>query len=458
MPKVELSQNLERALASKALALVDPVYFAENILGYHVEPHHHKILEHIIRNKKTLDLAPRGFGKSTIGSIAFSLWKIVQNRNIRILIVSNTETQAQAFIREIRAHLEGNPKLLELFGGFKSDKWTETELFVSDRTTVTKEGTITALGASGAVITKHFDIILADDLADFENSRTEHQRKKLSEWYRTALLPCLEPHGELHVIGTRYHPSDLYQALIDSKQYSAQIQRAIQGNVSLWASKFSLDFLIKKKEELGSIIFDLQFQNDITLAKQGRIFRYEWMQFYEHAPGPENLKIYQGVDLAISEKETADYFVICTIGINTIGDIYVIDLYRDRLSFKSQQEIIKIKGEQYRPLQIGIEGNQYQRALSQELTRTTNLPIQELQTIRDKVTRAQRRSALFENRKVFLRRDMTVFIDEFCLFPDASHDDIFDAFDFAVTASENASYASYNPREDCPLIMGVESY
>ncbi|VVB88860.1 Terminase RNaseH-like domain protein [uncultured archaeon] len=451
MIEPESSQNLERTLSTKALALLDPVYFAEKILGYQAEPHHQRIMQHITGNKKTLDLAPRGFGKSTIGDIAFCLWRIAQNRNIRILVVSNTQMQAEAFLREIKAHLEGNTKLLELFGSFKSDKWTESELFVTGRTMVAKEATITALGASGAVITKHFDIIIADDIVDFENARTELQRKKLSEWYRTALLPTLEPHGELHLIGTRYHPNDLYQEIMNSQQYSAQVQRAIQpNNTSLWPSKFPLESLIKKKNEIGSIIFDLQFQNDITLAKQGRIFRFEWMQYYEQ--GPNGLKIYQGVDLAISERETADYFVVCTIGIDPNSNIYVLDIYRERLTFKSQLEIIKIKGTQFQPISVGIEVNQYQRALSQELIRTTNLPIKELQTIKDKVTRAQRRSALFENKKVYLRKDMTALIDELCLFPDAAHDDTFDAFDFAVTVSEDSEETAGGV-----FIGGVES-
>ncbi len=449
-------QDSDKSLAAKAaLCVLDPAYFVQRILGYQVESHHQRIIQHITGSRKTLDLAPRGFGKSSIGSIAFTLWKIIQNRNIRILIVSNTQMQAEAFLREIKAHLEGNPRLLDLFGSFKSDKWTESELFISGRTTTAKEATITALGASGAVITKHFDVIIADDIVDFENARTELQRKKLSEWYRTALLPTLEPHGELHLLGTRYHPNDLYQETINSGQYSIQTQRAIlPGNVSLWPSKFPISSLIRKKEELGSLIFDLQFQNDIALAKQGRIFRFEWMQYYERAP--ENLKIYQGVDLAISERETADYFVLMTIGIDANENIYILDIYRDRLSFKSQQELIKIKGQQWQPVSIGVEANAYQRALSQELIRTTNLPVKELSTIKDKVTRAQRRSALFENRKVFIRKEMTAFIDELCLFPDAAHDDMFDAFDFAVTASEDGIVD--DDYRDGAFIMGLGTY
>lgn len=443
MSEQGLSQNSNRQLSTKALCLLDPAYFASNILGYQVERHHQRILSQITGSKKTLDLAPRGFGKSTIGDIGYCLWRIAQNRNIRILIVSNTQGQAEAFLREMKYHMEGNTRLLELFGSFRSDKWTESELFVSGRTISAKEGSLTALGASGAVISKHFDIIIADDVADFENSRTELQRKKLSEWYRTALLPTLEPHGELHVLGTRYNPNDIYQELIDSRQYSAQIERAIQpDNTSLWATKFTLEDLLNKKSELGSIIFDMQYQNDITLAKQGRIFRYEWMQFYDIAPA--GLKIYQGCDLAISEKETSDYFVLTTIGIDANENTYVLDLFRERLSFKSQQEVIKLKNGQWHPISIGIEANAYQKALAQELIRTSSLPIKELQTVKDKVTRAQRRSALFENRKVFLRKDMTVMIDELCLFPDAAHDDCFDAFDFAVTVSEGKVFGDPN--------------
>lgn len=443
MIEPESSQNSSNLLSTKTLSLLDPAYFAENILGYQVEPHHQRIIQHITGSKKTLDLAPRGFGKSTIGDISYCIWRICQDRNIRILIVSNTQSQAESFLREMKYHLEGNTRLLELFGSFRSDKWTESELFVSGRTISAKEGTLTALGASGAVISKHFDLIVSDDIADFENARTELQRKKLSEWYRTALLPCLEPHGELHILGTRYNPSDIYQEIIDSKQYSVQVQRAIQqDNTSGWPAKFTLEDLLNKKAELGSIIFDLQYQNDITLAKQGRIFRYEWMQFYDTAP--VGLKVYSGCDLAISEKETSDYFVLATIGIDANGNIYVLDLFRERLSFKSQQEVIKLKNEQWHPISIGIETNVYQKALAQELIRTTSLPIKELQTVKDKVSRAQRRSALFENKKVFLRKDMTIMIDELCLFPDAAHDDTFDAFDFAITASESGKLGDPN--------------
>jgi predicted phage terminase large subunit-like protein len=396
-----------------------------------MEPHHTNILTNILSNRISLDLAPRGFGKSSIGNIAYCIFRIVQDRNIRILIVSNTQTQSQAFIREIKNQLESNQKLIDLFGTFQDyKKWTETELTVQDRTSVKKESTITALGATGALTGKHADLIICDDITDFESARTEVQRKKLSEWYRTSLLPALE------VLGTRYHPLDIYQEMISSGYYAVQTQRAIkEDGTSLWPEKFSLEDLLQKKAELGSLIFSLQFANDISLAKQGHIFRYEWMQFYDTAPA--NLKIYQGVDLAISDKETADYFVMITVGFEQgTGLYYVLDLYRERISFKQQQDVLKLKAEQWQPLSIGIESNAYQKALGNELIRTTSLPIKQLTTQKDKVSRAQRRSALFENGKIRIRKDMNILIDELCLFPDAAHDDLFDALDFALSTHD----------------------
>ncbi len=60
-----------------------------------------------------LQLAPRGFGKSTILTITRAVYEILRNPNIRILIASNTQLQAEVFLREIKFHLEHNPRVLE---------------------------------------------------------------------------------------------------------------------------------------------------------------------------------------------------------------------------------------------------------------------------------------------------------------------------------------------------------
>ena len=148
-------------------------------------------------------------------------------------------------------------------------------------------------------------------------------------------------------------------------------------------------------------------------------------------------KVYQGVDLAISKASNADYFVTVTIGLDGNGRIFILDVFRQQgVSFQMQINTVITKAATWQPLKIGVESNAYQASLSQELARLTLLPIIELTTVRDKVMRAQQRSALVESGRVYVHPSMSEVISEFVLLPDGDHDDIFDGFDFALTVSE----------------------
>ena len=148
-------------------------------------------------------------------------------------------------------------------------------------------------------------------------------------------------------------------------------------------------------------------------------------------------KVYQGIDLAISRSTSADYFVILTIGQDDDGRIFILDVFRKQgVSFRDQIKTIISKAATWLPLRIGVEVNSYQAALSQELERLTLLPIIEITTVKDKVLRAQQRSALVEGGRVYVHPSMSEVISEFVLFPDGENDDIFDAFDFALTVAE----------------------
>lgn len=420
-----------------------------------LEEIHLKLINHISDNKITLDLAPRGFGKSTVGDVDYCILRIIRNPDIRIMIGSKTQTQSEAFVGEVKAHLETNMDLIRIFGNMKSRNWNNSEFTVSTRTIIKKEATMTALGASGAVVSKHFDIIMGDDLVGFENARTDGQRQKLKEWFYSSLRPTLEPDGEMHILGTRYHPMDLYQDFMESGNYSIQIQKAIKGRggkeKSLWEEKFSLEVLKTIRNESGSIIFNMQYQNDIELAK-GTIFKAKYFRYYdEYRTNSKTGKIeilkdktwipvtvYMGSDLAISASEKADYFVLMVVGIDADSNVYVLDYVRERLSFDKQFNTILQYGQSKFPMveRIGIEAVAYQQSLPQELRRSSTLPIVDIDTVKDKVSRAHKRSALFENGKVYFRSGMDELESELLLFPDAEHDDLFDGIDFAIITSE----------------------
>ena len=96
-----------------------------------VQDLHKSIISNIAGSKSTLDLAPRGFGKSTVGDVDYCITKILRDPNIRIMIGSKTQTQAEAFLKEVRTHFEQNTELLRIFGDWKKSKdnvWNDREL------------------------------------------------------------------------------------------------------------------------------------------------------------------------------------------------------------------------------------------------------------------------------------------------------------------------------------------
>ena len=442
-----------------------------------LQPLHASIIHNVSDNQASMDLAPRGHGKSTIGDVDFCITKVLRNPDIRIMIGSKTQTQASAFLKEIRTHFEQKVNLIRIFGDWKKSRdnvWNDKEFTVNRRTVIKKEATVSALGASGAVVSKHFDIIIGDDLVGFENARTEAQRKVLKEWFYSSLYPTLEPDGEIHILGTRYSPMDLYEDLIKSKNYKVNIQQAITikdgQEVSLWESKFSLEKLRSIREEAGLIIFNMQYQNNTELAK-GKIFKYRYFKHFEEyevdyalnrvrvkvldaqgVPFWIPVRIYMGADLAISEDETSnnDYFVLTVIGVDKNKNVYVLDYLKERLSFNAQLNAILDYGRNKFPMveRIGVETVQYQKSLAQEIRRLSLLPVINIQTSKDKVTRAMRRSALFENGKVWFRIGMDDLEECLLLFPEVDHDDLFDGLDFALTVADQGNSARVLNRDD----------
>lgn len=199
---------------------------------------------------------------------------------------------------------------------------------------------------------------------------------------------------------------------------------------ALWESYYPLDTLEKKRADAGRIIFGLQYQNDARLAG-GAVFRKSDFRFRDRAP--DGLHVYQGVDLAISRKDTADYFALVTVGYDRAADeYYVLDALRDRLSFRRQAETVAECARRWNPRRIGVESVAYQAALADVLAEA-RLPVKKINRASDKVVRAWRLSALFEAGKIFLRPADREIADELAAFPDGGHDDLFDALETAVS-------------------------
>lgn len=170
------------------------------------------------------------------------------------------------------------------------------------------------------------------------------------------------------------------------------------------------------------------------------------------APCPRGLPLVLGVDLAISERQGADWTAIVALARDPAsGLVYVREAERHRCGFNEVLGRIKAAAARHNPAIIAIEQTQYQAAVVQELARTTSLPVRGIRPDRDKVTRFAPLLTRFEQHQVRLDPSgcPAWFREEMLAFPAAPHDDGVDAAAHAFSAHSQLTagrYAGINAR------------
>jgi len=421
------------------------------VLGYKVQPFHLAMLRFQFEHPQSLQLAYRGCGKTKMGTITKAIHLLLKNPNLRILLTSVDVGNCKKFLREIKAHFESNDRLAEVFGEYydprKVNKWDETEIEVLPRTSTAMEPSICCASPDSGLTSRHVDVVLSDDLVSEDNCRTKHLRDRLRTWFYKTLDPCLEPpdpdvehRGEHHMLGTRYHYDDLYGHLIENElaEHHQVIPGLDENGNSPWPEKHSPEWFKGKRKVHGAIIFASQYLCDVE-AMKGEIFHYDDCQKIEDKDIPTDLQIFQGNDLAVSEREARDnaQYANVTIGIDKDENIYVLDYYLRHIGFPKQIEKAKSMYKQHDPIRAGAESNAYQKAFVQQIKdESKDYRFVPIHTDKDKMTRALKLTPLFEGKRVFFRKNMDPLIDQFVLFPGYRYRDGLDAFDLAYRASK----------------------
>ena len=432
------------------------------LLGLRVAPHHQAFIEFFVRLKAAdvdsgLLLGPRGSGKSTACDICYVLMRALQNPNINVLIASRALDQSKSFLSAIKGHIE-RPQFIEVFGDIRGKKWDETAASVKDREPGQKEHTFHVAGADGAVVSKHFELIICDDLVDEKNAKTETQREVIMKFYYKSLLPCLKAEGEIRVLGTRYHPEDLYGHLIEKDPYYKDSYMILPGvfdrtsgeavdpvenedgsfslpeNAIVWDEEgFPAEKLLKRRQGMPQGDFEAQYQNRIEMLR-GDFFDSDDFRYYDEDPHELvrrlGLKVWMGVDLAISLKDSADEFAIVVVGIMPGSlDIYVLDYLSGRYKFKRQKELVVDMFDEWEPIRSFVEANAYQAALESEVAdEFPDVRTMPIWTTKDKVSRAQAFSVYYERHKVFHRKSRSAKLEkQLTGFPHLKLKDLFDA-------------------------------
>ncbi len=435
------------------------IYFGEKYFPHLVTqpsaPFHRELIKIVERpaNDRTSILAPRGHAKSTWLSIIYPIWRIIRNKNIKIIIVSDTGDQAEMFLRLIKDELESNERLIKDYGPFyqkpatgSPNVWKATDITVI-RSSRAKEPTIVCGGAGKRIVGRRADLIIVDDPLNDENTENGRQRHKTLRWFRKTLTPIVNPDtGRIVVIGTRKHPEDLHAELGRNRRYKQFVFRAIQDGRALWPERWPLEKLLRQKEEIGSLIFAQEYQNE-PVCEETSFFRREWIErcfeprtvLLDSYRGP--MPVFTGWDLAViadrerAEERDSDYTVGITVALGPDGARHIIDIYRERgLTPAQTLAVIRDRARFFNPVRITIENNLFQCLYEQELLETTDLPVSGHTTGREKMDiyrGVPSLSVYFENGKYRLprgdERSITItnaLADELVGLGVESHDDM----------------------------------
>ena len=326
-----------------------------------------------------LVLFPRDHQKSRM--VAYRVvWELTKDPTLRVLYISATANLAEKQLGFIKGILISEiyrrywPDHVNVDEG-KRSKWTNSEIALDHprrKKDNVRDPSIFTGGLTTSLTGMHCDIAVLDDVVVYENAYSGEGRGKAKSQY--SLLSSIEgAEAREWVVGTRYHPADLYNDLMSMAEdiYDDEFnkiaeesiyevfERAVEENGDgtgefLWPRQqrkdgkwfgFDAKILAKKRGQyLDKGQFRAQYYNDPSDPDNVPVgsdkFQYYDRKFLKLENGywfyrDKRLNVFAAVDFAFSLGKRSDSTAIVVIGIDSDNSVYVLDIDRfktDRIS------------------------------------------------------------------------------------------------------------------------------
>ena len=277
-------------------------------------------------NNLCVAMPPR-HSKSSMVTLAFPIWLILNDPSLNILIVNAELSLSEKFGIELRDYINDFSKTT---GIYVSDvKHSSTHLKFEDEYGNLFKGSIKLVGASGGITGQDADYLIIDDpYKGFEDITPSLLDKKI-EWFKTKIVQRREPHTKLIICHTRWHTNDLqgYLKEHNPNDYEFIEFPAIQDNdTPLWPERFSIEFLKQQLEEMGERLFSSIYQQK-PLDMSGSFFNTDYLQFQENTRTQYAYgQTVRSWDLAYSDESKGninDYTASCLMT-RTLSNHYII--------------------------------------------------------------------------------------------------------------------------------------
>lgn len=482
----QLRKDLKRV---QEAAEADFITFIKLVAPYiHLGSIHEELAHWLTRQggkDNKLVLLPRGHMKSKM--VAFlAAWWITRDPTVTILYVSATADLAEKQLYQIKQLLDCPiykrywPDMLHPEEG-KREKWAVAEIMVDHplrKIEGTRDPTVKAIGITGNTTGFHATKVILDDLVVPNNAYTEEGRDKVAALY-SQLASIEEPNAEEVVVGTRYHPRDLYNTLISMQEITITedgeeedsvyelFQRVVEINGEyLWprsqrkdGKPFGFDDKILariKAKYVDTTQFHAQYYNDPN-ADESRSIDSSKFQYYDkkHLREDEGvwffkekkLNLSAAIDFAFSLKRKADSTAIVVVGTDHYHNHYVLEILRfktDRISeyFSNILEIYSKWGVRKWRCEVTVAQQAIVRELKESYIKPQGLSItiDEYRPSRHEGDKEERIDAIlshrYENQQIWhYRSGNTQLLEEELVLRRPPHDDIKEALANAIAIS-----------------------
>lgn len=435
-----------------------------------------------------LVLYPRDHGKSAM--VAFRVaWELTRDPTLRVLYISATSNLAQkqlGFIKQIfesDVHRRYWPDHIHPEEG-KRQKWTVSEIELDHplrKEEQVRDPSIMTAGLTTGITGLHFDIAVLDDVVVYENAYTQEGRNRVETQY--SLLASIEGTGAKEwVVGTRYHPKDLYQTMLEmvepvfdeDGQIAGEepiyeiLEKAVEDRGDgtgefLWPRQmrkdgkwfgFDMRELARKKAKyIDRTQFRAQYYNDPT-DPDSRPIDYDKFQYYDkkfltlenghwHYHGAR-LNLVAAVDFNYSTRKKADYTAIVVIGVDSENNVYVLDIHRfqtDKISEYFKEILASHNRWGFRKLRA--EATAAQQAIVNSLKQDYFAPhglmisVDQVKPTRHEGSKEERMEAIliprYENGQVYhYKGGNTQILEDELVSNNPPHDDVKDALATAI--------------------------
>ena len=392
-----------------------------------------------------VNLPPRTL-KSHAASVVFPAWLLGHDPTKQIICASYGQDLADKHARDTRTVMSS---------AFYKNVFPRTvlspdRLCVNDFMT-TAQGFRMATSVGGGLTGRGADVLILDDVLKPDEALSETRRTAANEWYFNTLLSRLnsKQNGAIILVMQRLHQQDLAGEVLEREPWKvlslpaiaqddeAYSYRALfcdrlfrrKAGEALHPERDTVETYRKIRETVGEYIFKSQYQQS-PIPREGNLIKREWLRFYDRSPASFSFTL-QSWDTASKSDELNDFSVCTTWGVSD-QDLYLIDVFRKRLTFPQLKHAAVELRRRLSPDKLLIEDKSSGTALIQDLQSEGIYGVEPYKPSpgSDKLMRFAAQSIKFEAGKVFLPRHalwLDEYVQEITGFPGSKYDDQVDS-------------------------------